>query len=68
MDKDIAYFRLHGIGEGEVNYKYTGQDLQKLLEIVKEITKRSREAYAMFNNVYMVQDVQRFKELVKAVL
>ena len=70
VDKDIAYFRLHGIGEGEVNYRYryTDQDLQKLAEIVKEIMKKSREAYVMFNNVYMAQDAQRFKELVKAVL
>jgi uncharacterized protein YecE (DUF72 family) len=70
VDKDVAYFRLHGIGEGEVNYRYryTDQDLQKLAEIVKEVTKKSREAYVMFNNVYMAQDAQRFKELVKAVL
>ncbi len=66
--KEVSYFRLHGIGEGEVNYryKYTDEDLQKLLSIVREVLTRSREVYVMFNNVYMAQDAQRFKELAKA--
>jgi uncharacterized protein YecE (DUF72 family) len=66
---EVAYFRLHGIGEGEANYRYryTDQDLQKLLETVREVLKKSREVYIMFNNVYMAQDAQRFKELAKVV-
>uniref|UniRef100_A0A7C4FGE8 DUF72 domain-containing protein n=1 Tax=Ignisphaera aggregans TaxID=334771 RepID=A0A7C4FGE8_9CREN len=69
VSNDVAYFRLHGIGEGEVNYRYryADRDLQRLLETVREVLKKSREAYIMFNNVYMAQDAQRFKELAKAV-
>ncbi|MFB6490738.1 MAG: DUF72 domain-containing protein [Thermoproteus sp. AZ2] len=57
------YFRLHGIGGGEVNYryKYSDEDLRRLLDIA-----RGREpAYVFFNNVYMFDDAVRFRELAK---
>uniref|UniRef100_A0A7J2U461 DUF72 domain-containing protein n=1 Tax=Ignisphaera aggregans TaxID=334771 RepID=A0A7J2U461_9CREN len=65
--KEVTYFRLHGIGKGEVNYryKYTDEDLQNLLDIVRKILSKSNNVYAMFNNVYMAQDAQRFRELIK---
>ena len=68
VDKEVTYFRLHGIGGGEVNYryKYTEQDLEKLLEIVKSFLGKSREVYVLFNNVYMAQDAQAFKALVQS--
>lgn len=58
------YFRLHGIGPREVNYryKYSAEDLQKLKNLVRSL-KEAREAYVMFNNVYMKEDALNFKEL-----
>ncbi|MEL9991043.1 MAG: DUF72 domain-containing protein [Thermoproteus sp.] len=59
----IYYFRLHGLGRGEVNYsyRYTDEDLARLLEIVKKL----ENPYVMFNNVYMFEDAVRFKKLLK---
>jgi len=60
----IVYFRLHGKGPREVNYryKYTDDDLKWLRD---QILSRyeGKEVYVMFNNVYMGQDALRFKEL-----
>ncbi len=65
---DIVYFRLHGIGPGEVNYKYkyTDADLQKLLGIVRGHEKTAREVYVMFNNISMGEDAVRFKQLLSS--
>jgi len=62
---DIVYFRLHGIGPGEVNYKYkyTDADFQKLLGIVRGYEKTAHELYVMFNNISMGDDAVRFKKL-----
>ena len=59
-----AYFRLHGLGGREVNYryKYTDDDLRRLLSIVREFEELS-EVYVMFNNMYMFDDALRFKRL-----
>lgn len=56
----VHYFRLHGLGRSEVNYryKYTDEDLRRLLDFVKNL-----EGYVMFNNVYMFEDAVRFKKL-----
>ncbi|MCD6340650.1 MAG: DUF72 domain-containing protein [Desulfurococcales archaeon] len=61
--KEISYFRLHGIGGKEVNYryKYTDEDLTKLKSILNQL--ESKEAYVMFNNIYMASDAKRFKEI-----
>lgn len=62
---DTVYFRLHGIGPGEVNYKYryTDDDLRRLLGFVKLYEKTSTEVYVMFNNIYMGEDAVRFNQL-----
>ncbi len=61
---NIVYFRLHGIGPGETNYsyRYTDDDLAKLRSIVKNY-EEFNTVYVMFNNVYMFQDAQRFKQM-----
>lgn len=61
---DTHYFRLHGLGPREVNYryKYTEDDLRKLASLVK----RLKTAYVMFNNVYMYDDATAFKSLLTA--
>lgn len=61
-----AYFRLHGIGGKEVNYryKYTDQDLRELKEIVEEMLKEGREkVYVFFNNVEMAEDAGRLVDV-----
>jgi uncharacterized protein YecE (DUF72 family) len=59
---DIAYFRLHGIGG--YRYRYTDDDLRRLRDICREELAAGRSAvYVMFNNVYMLDDAQRFKRL-----
>ncbi len=60
-----AYTRLHGLGGGEVNYKYkyTDEDLAKLKSIVEELD--SDTVYVLFNNVYSYDDAVRFKKLLQ---
>ncbi|BCU69591.1 DUF72 domain-containing protein [Stygiolobus caldivivus] len=57
---DERYYRLHGIGKGEVNYsyKYSDDDLRKLRLMVRDGT------YVLFNNIYSFYDALRFKELI----
>ncbi|MCS7369608.1 MAG: DUF72 domain-containing protein, partial [archaeon GBS-70-058] len=64
---DKLYFRLHGIGGGEVNYryKYTDEDLSKLKDMIMDYNVQGAyEFYVMFNNVYMVEDALKFKSLI----
>jgi uncharacterized protein YecE (DUF72 family) len=58
----VHYFRLHGLGKGEVNYKYkyTDNDLIKLRNSIKDL----KDSYVMFNNIYMFEDAVRFKKLI----
>lgn len=60
----FAYFRLHGLGRGEVNYryKYTDNDLNALADIAARCSE-SWTTYVLFNNVCMFDDATRFKEL-----
>jgi len=62
----VAYLRLHGRGEGEVNYryKYTDEDLEELYDTALKLP--ATEVYVMFNNVYMFDDAIRFKKLVNS--
>lgn len=63
----LVYFRLHGIGGKEYNYryKYADSDLMKLGEIVKKCVREKRTVYVLFNNVYMADDATRFMSLLK---
>lgn len=69
VGKYVTYFRLHGIGRGEVNYsyRYTDDDLGVLCGVVREVSEVSWEVYVMFNNVYMALDAQRFMSVCKEV-
>lgn len=65
-DHHVCYFRLHGIGGRETNYsyRYTVDDLRRLLEIVVNEEKKGRdEIYVMFNNVSMMNDAAEFRKL-----
>lgn len=59
VTEGLKYFRLHG--RGGYRYRYTDEDLKKLLNWVKKDT----DIYVMFNNVYMFEDALRFKEMLK---
>jgi len=56
-----GYYRLHGLGSSEVNYryKYTDEDLRRLREVLLKLGG----GYVMFNNVHMLDDALRFKRL-----
>jgi len=63
----VLYTRLHGLGKGEVNYKYkyTDDDLRRLVEKITSFSSIN-EAYVLFNNVYMFYDAQRFRDLARS--
>jgi uncharacterized protein YecE (DUF72 family) len=54
---DFYYFRLHGIDGYNYSYKYTDEDLRRLIEIVSGLEKK---VYVLFNNKYMYEDSKRF--------
>lgn len=62
-----CYFRLHGIGGGEVNYryKYRVEDLVTLKKIAEGLAYRGVEVYVMFNNIYMAADAREFMKLLE---
>lgn len=68
ITKSTTYFRLHGLGPSEVNYRYryTDSDLEKLYNIVSKFRQMSENIYTMFNNVYMVQDASRFIQIYRS--
>jgi len=63
----VCYFRLHGIGGGEVNYsyKYKLEDLITLKKIVEKIASSGVDVYVMFNNIYMASDAREFMKLLE---
>jgi uncharacterized protein YecE (DUF72 family) len=65
---EIVYTRLHGLGLKEYNYsyKYTDEDLKKLLIKIKELEKFGISlVYVLFNNVWMGEDAKRFINLLE---
>jgi uncharacterized protein YecE (DUF72 family) len=60
----LVYFRLHGMGGKEYNYryKYTDSDLRRLAELVEKYLMEGGRVYVLFNNVYMADDAIRFIE------
>lgn len=65
--KKIAYFRLHGSYErGRINYKhkFTEEELAGIKE--KVFGLKVREAFVLFNNVYMFEDAIRFMRLLQS--
>ncbi|MGQ9530272.1 MAG: DUF72 domain-containing protein [Candidatus Bathycorpusculaceae bacterium] len=59
---EIAYFRLHGLGERMYYYQFSDVELRRLGEIVKSYGDDGREVYVLFNNLAMFDDAVRFKE------
>jgi uncharacterized protein YecE (DUF72 family) len=59
---DIAYFRLHGLGEELYYYQFTDAELRNLAEIIRPFESEKRVVYLLFNNLSMFEDGQRFAE------
>ena len=64
----VLYFRLHGLGGKEVNYRYKYRDndlvlLANKLSNYLETHKDLEEVYVMFNNIYMLDDGIRFRQI-----
>jgi uncharacterized protein YecE (DUF72 family) len=59
---EIAYFRLHGLGEQMYYYQYTDAELQKLKELVTPYENEGKGVYVLFNNLSMFEDGLRFTE------
>ncbi len=58
VHRKLNYFRLHGIGG--YRYRYTPDDLQRLLRLC-----RARTTYCFFNNVSMWDDALAFRTLLR---
>jgi len=56
----IAYFRLHGLGEELYCYQYTDEELRRLSEIAKNFEAEGKTVYVLFNNLSMFEDGLRF--------
>lgn len=59
ISNDLIYYRLHG--KGGYKYKYTDDELNEMSNGLA----RTRNAYIMFNNIYMFEDALRFKEILR---
>ena len=57
---DVAYFRLHGLGERMYYYQYADEELRRLHEFVKPLEAKGKEVYVLFNNMSMFNDALRF--------
>ncbi|RLI34592.1 DUF72 domain-containing protein [Candidatus Bathyarchaeota archaeon] len=57
---NIAYFRLHGMGEKLYYYEYSNVELEKLKEKIGKI-EGVETVYMLFNNLAMFTDAVRFK-------
>ncbi len=62
VETNVRYYRLHGLGRSDVNYRYrySDADLEKLAGYVLGLD--AERVYVMFNNVYMYSDAKRFIE------
>ncbi|MEM1586015.1 MAG: DUF72 domain-containing protein [Candidatus Bathyarchaeia archaeon] len=58
---NVAYFRLHGLGEKLYYYQYTNDELMRLYGIVKKYDGLEMGVYVLFNNLTMFDDARRFK-------
>lgn len=57
---EIAYFRLHGLGESMYYYQYSDLELRRLKELVSLHGVEGKEVYVLFNNLSMFEDAVRF--------
>ena len=66
LSSELGYFRLHGLGDKEVNYtyKYSHEDLARLFHELSLLTEKGlQRGYVMFNNITMFNDAIGFRKL-----
>lgn len=61
VPREAVYFRLHG--RGGYRYRYTDEELAWLRDLCREEAGKGTPVYCLFNNVYMLEDALRFREL-----
>ena len=59
---EIAYLRLHGSHKRMYRHKYSKDELIWLKKFCEELKK---DAYVLFNNVYMCEDAKSFSQLIR---
>jgi uncharacterized protein YecE (DUF72 family) len=57
---DVAYFRLHGLGERMYYYQFSDVELKRLHQIVEPLEAEGKQIYVLFNNLSMFDDALRF--------
>jgi uncharacterized protein YecE (DUF72 family) len=57
---DVAYFRLHGLGERMYYYQFSDMELKRLHELVEPLEAEGKQIYVLFNNLSMFDDAVRF--------
>ncbi|MGQ9459682.1 MAG: DUF72 domain-containing protein [Candidatus Bathyarchaeaceae archaeon] len=57
---DVAYFRLHGLGERMYYYQYSDAELERLRRLVEPLEAEGKQIYMLFNNLSMFDDALRF--------
>jgi hypothetical protein len=57
---EVAYFRLHGLGESMYYYQYSDLELRRLKDLVSVYEAGGKEVYVLFNNLSMFEDSVRF--------
>ena len=62
-EREINYFRLHGLNKKEYSYRYSysEDELKNLKESIESLS--SREVYVFFNNTDMIKNAQSFIEM-----
>ncbi len=64
-----CYFRLHGLGPREFNYKYSYsmKDLERLkVSTTRALTRGAEEVFVLFNNISMLEDARNFDRMIHA--
>jgi len=62
---EVAYFRLHGLGERLYYYQYLDEELRKLETIARQFETEGKDVYVLFNNLSMFEDATRFFHYLK---
>jgi uncharacterized protein YecE (DUF72 family) len=57
---DLAYFRLHGLGERMYYYQYSDAEFKRLHKLIEPLEAEGKQIYLLFNNLSMFDDALRF--------